>query len=91
MEEAIADDPMVFGKSLRTQITEVIVNPLGSMSMADLRPKVTIIDGLDECLGQDQRTEEYRRSSENAQLEILDAIGYALEQKKLPLRILIAS
>ncbi|RXW11452.1 hypothetical protein EST38_g14403 [Candolleomyces aberdarensis] len=77
---AIEKDPLIFSQSLQDQITALIVRPFEYIrdSQADLRniPYAILIDGLDECKGEDR------------QAELLIAIR---EVDGLPFRIFIAS
>ncbi|RXW24252.1 hypothetical protein EST38_g1614 [Candolleomyces aberdarensis] len=83
---AIVKDPLVFEKSLKTQMNKLIVNPIEhlspelSKSEPSTLPYAILIDGLDEC------TDEQR------QAELLRTIDDCLLQNDaLPFRIFIAS
>ncbi|KAJ2922316.1 hypothetical protein H1R20_g14779, partial [Candolleomyces eurysporus] len=83
---AVFKDPLIFEKSLKTQMNKLIVDPFEDLSrnfskseLATL-PYAILIDGLDEC------TDEQR------QAELLATIDDCLLQKDtLPFRIFIAS
>ncbi|KIM36941.1 hypothetical protein M413DRAFT_31332 [Hebeloma cylindrosporum] len=82
--EIVAKDPTIFSRSLVTQITKLIVEPLQStlsnqnISQANVA-KFIVIDGLDEC------------DSAQAQLEILDALTSFTSACSFPLLFLVAS
>ncbi|KAJ7035191.1 hypothetical protein C8F04DRAFT_1233840 [Mycena alexandri] len=77
ISQRVEDDPSILDRSLSTQLQDLILEPcqrgLGG------RILVIIIDGLDECQGQD------------VQQEILRSIGNAIHKPHLSLRLLIAS
>ncbi|KAF5316188.1 hypothetical protein D9619_006085 [Psilocybe cf. subviscida] len=63
---AIREDPLVFDLSLQEQVDRLIVAPLIAVSRSSsgpLRPKVVVVDGLDEC-----------RKEHNAQRRVVDAL-----------------
>lgn len=85
---AISSDPLIFTRSLRTQLDSIILKPLAdliSCSKTDQKlagrtyPYVVIIDGLDECNGSGNR--KY----------ILASFASALKAIPVPLIFLIAS
>ncbi|KAJ2932666.1 hypothetical protein H1R20_g4440, partial [Candolleomyces eurysporus] len=87
MGTAVAKDPLIFTKSLKTQMETLIVAPFdylrcnskGSELSAQLRNAI-LIDGLDEC------TDEQR------QAEVLSTIHECLiKNENMPFRIFIAS
>jgi len=59
IEKAIERNPMIFQLALETQIAELILQPLllfeKNTETHDF-PRLIIIDGLDECVGQDVQT-----------------------------------
>ncbi|KAJ7909180.1 hypothetical protein B0H13DRAFT_1616790 [Mycena leptocephala] len=75
ISRTVEENPTLVGRSLRVQLRELILKPC--LGLEDL-PWVIIIDGLDECEGQ------------NVQQEILRLIRYSTQQRR-PLRFLIAS
>ncbi|KAJ2925834.1 hypothetical protein H1R20_g11260, partial [Candolleomyces eurysporus] len=86
ISEAVTKDPLIFKKSLKTQIHRLIVRPFEDLSRtiskAELAalPYAILIDGLDEC------TDEQR------QAELLATIDECvLQNDALPFRIFIAS
>ncbi|RXW23590.1 hypothetical protein EST38_g2268 [Candolleomyces aberdarensis] len=86
ISEAVTKDPLIFKKSLKTQMHRLIIRPFEDLSRtiskAELAalPYAILIDGLDEC------TDEQR------QAELLATIDECLLQNDaLPFRIFIAS
>ncbi|KAF7336334.1 putative nwd2 protein [Mycena venus] len=73
----VGKDPSIVDKSFPIQLQKLIVEPCQKIPLS--RPVIIIIDGLDECDG------------ENIQQEILNSIGNAISGERLPLRFLIAS
>ncbi|KAF9554094.1 hypothetical protein CPC08DRAFT_767009 [Agrocybe pediades] len=56
----IEDDPLVFGRSIRTQFFTLIVRPLSAVlanltAISNTTPRLIIIDGLDECSAVDSQ------------------------------------
>lgn len=82
----LKDSRLIFGKSLATQMRQLILQPL-KQAMANRQvgegnvpwPKLIVIDGLDEC------------QSEAAQENILRALYTAIKQGLFPFRVLVAS
>ena len=83
MEAAIDNDPHLLSRTLITQFTALIINPLERLfetsvgEYTDL-PYLIIIDGLDECM-------------DGTQVQILDMIFAIGKCSKFPFRFLIAS
>ncbi|KAJ2915670.1 hypothetical protein MD484_g4767, partial [Candolleomyces efflorescens] len=78
---AIAQDVVIFKRSVRTQMLNLLVGPLKSLRercLASL-PHAILIDGLDECKGEDR------------QAELLTVIRECLLAKNLPFRVFISS
>jgi hypothetical protein len=81
---AVAQDTVIFKRSLRTQMDSLIVHPLrylregAGLDLATL-PHAILIDGLDECRGEDR------------QEELLIAIRECLLADDLPFCIFISS
>jgi hypothetical protein len=73
----VEDNPSILDRSLSSQLQKLIIEPCQQINPR--RPAVIVIDGLDECEGQD------------IQQEILRSIGNAIHGEYLPLRFLIAS
>ncbi|KAF8203564.1 hypothetical protein K438DRAFT_573649 [Mycena galopus ATCC 62051] len=71
------NDPAVLDKSLSVQLERLVMAPL--QSLVPTRTMAVVIDGLDECEG------------ENIQQEIIELLGKAVTQLHCPLRFLIAS
>ncbi|KAJ2929199.1 hypothetical protein H1R20_g7896, partial [Candolleomyces eurysporus] len=83
IKAAVESDPLIFSKSLRTQMSTLIVAPSQQcqgmgMNLTTL-PYAILIDGLDECTGEDR------------QAELLTAIKEGLLITGLSFRIFIAS
>jgi len=81
---AIERDPLIFTKSLAVQFKSLIVSPLQPLAEAGFfgeptSRRLVIIDGLDEC------------SDSKVQKNILDVLGNAHRQHRLPLIFLFAS
>lgn len=82
---AIHNDPLIFSRSLPTQLLSLIVKPLGprvkSGYFDDLRKsrRVIVIDGIDECLDPAQ------------QISILKSMGNMFQAHRVPLSLLICS
>jgi hypothetical protein len=81
---AIERDPLIFSKSLAVQFKSLIVAPLQSLAETGFFTQPTsrrlvIIDGLDEC------------SDPKVQRNILEVLGSANQQHRLPLIFLFAS
>ncbi|KAJ7489271.1 hypothetical protein FB451DRAFT_1080788 [Mycena latifolia] len=79
VSERIEDDPSIFDKSHSMQLQKLIIEPTQDSDSGLTRTFVIIIDGLDECEGQD------------IQQEILRSIGNSFQRSHLPLRFLVAS
>jgi hypothetical protein len=86
ISEAVTQDPLIFKKTLRTQMHRLIIRPFEEFSRATPEPDLAtlpyaiLIDGLDEC------TDEQR------QAELLATIDDCLlRNEALPFRVFIAS
>ena len=82
IEAAASKDPVIFMKSLDSQIRHLIVDPLKQMLAEPHNPsfpRLIVIDGLDEC------------SPQELQTSILTAIHTAFKQDSFPFRVLICS
>ncbi|KAJ2930614.1 hypothetical protein H1R20_g6485, partial [Candolleomyces eurysporus] len=83
IKSAVESDLLIFDKSLRTQMTTLIAEPtLRCKRMGtDLTtlPHAILIDGLDECTGEDR------------QAELLTAVKECLLIDGLPFRVFVAS
>ncbi|KAJ2923508.1 hypothetical protein H1R20_g13587, partial [Candolleomyces eurysporus] len=83
---AVTKDPLIFKKSLKTQMNRLIISPFEDLSKAISKPELTalpyviLIDGLDEC------TDEQRQAELLATLD--DCL---LQNDALPFRIFISS
>ena len=83
MESVIENDPLILSRSLMTQFTTLIVEPLEhlfeiSMEEQVNRPNLIIIDGLDECM-------------DGTQAQILEMIYAVGKRSKFPFLFLVAS
>ncbi|KAJ2925269.1 hypothetical protein H1R20_g11812, partial [Candolleomyces eurysporus] len=100
---AVNHDPLIFTRSLQTQMDVLIVRPFKSLrrsEQCDLStvPYAILIDGLDECNGKPITNANLRHvnavtecKAEDRQAELLTAIKNTLLNNDLPFRILIAS
>ena len=82
IDEAATRDPLIFMKSLSSQIRHLIVHPLKHMLAGPHTssfPMLIVIDGLDEC------------SPVESQSNILTVIHTAFSQNSFPFRVLISS
>jgi len=84
--DAVEQDPALFSCSFDTQIQVLIVKPLNAAAKEEAlapillsRPRLIILDGLDEC------------STTSAQTQILNALSTATKHLDIPLFFLIAS
>jgi len=84
--EALEQDPALFSCSIEAQIQALIVKPLNAAvneeALAPIlfpRPRLIILDGLDEC------------GTTEAQTQILNALSTAAKHLQIPLFFLIAS
>jgi hypothetical protein len=84
--EALKQDPALFSRSIEAQIQAVIVKPLNAVAADETlapillsRPRLIILDGLDEC------------RTTSAQTHILNALSTAVKDLHIPLCFLIAS
>ncbi|RXW15164.1 hypothetical protein EST38_g10687 [Candolleomyces aberdarensis] len=82
--KAIEDNPLIFRKRLGTQMDTLIVAPFQRVSASggldsSTFPHAILIDGLDECSGEDNQD------------ELLSTIKCCLLDNDLPFRIFIAS
>ncbi|KAJ7926306.1 hypothetical protein B0H13DRAFT_1705417 [Mycena leptocephala] len=77
ISQSVENDPALVNKSLSIQLQNLIVEPYQQIIPSPRA--VIIIDGLDECDGQ------------NVQQEILRSICCAIHDMKLPIRFLITS
>lgn len=85
LETVIENDPMIFDKSMDTQLHWLIVEPLKDLVLSGFfddkynSPRLILIDGLDECGDQDNRR------------LILRALARALREHHIPILFLISS
>ena len=84
--EAVEHDPALFSCSIQVQIEALIIKPLNAVAnnkkLAPTllsRPRLIILDGLDEC------------RTTSAQTHILNALSTAVKHFRIPLCFLIAS
>ena len=85
IDSAIQVDPSIFDKSIQTQMETLVMLPLEKArttvirAVADKWPKLIIVDGLDECNGQ------------QIQRSIIHVLSSALLSRRIPLILLVAS
>ncbi|KAF8812077.1 hypothetical protein BYT27DRAFT_7208025 [Phlegmacium glaucopus] len=84
IEKAIEEDPSLLSRSLETQLKAIIVEPFSKISTnlssrPETRPRLIVIDGLDEC--QESR----------AQSSIIHLFSQLILHHKLPFAILFGS
>ena len=60
INEVVANDPSIPTKALEVQLKKLILEPLQQVSGESKRPIVIIIDGLDECEGEDMQSDILR-------------------------------
>ena len=84
--EAVEGDPALFSCSIEAQIEALIVKPLNVVATDETlspillsRPRLIILDGLDEC------------RTTSSQTHILNALSTAVKNLRIPLCFLIAS
>jgi len=84
--EALDRDPAAFSRSIQAQIQALIIKPLNAAAINEAlaptllsRPRLIIVDGLDEC------------SPTSSQTHILNALSTAVTNLNIPLCFLIAS
>jgi len=84
--KAVEQDPALFSCSIQAQIQALIIKPLNAAANDETltpallsRPRLIILDGLDEC------------HTTSAQTQILNAISTAIKDLNIPLCFLIAS
>jgi hypothetical protein len=84
--EALDRDPAVFSRSIEAQSQALIIKPLNAVAIDETlapillsRPRLIILDGLDEC------------RTTSAQTHILSALSTAVKHLHIPLFFLIAS
>ncbi|KAF8178713.1 hypothetical protein BJ912DRAFT_1146197 [Pholiota molesta] len=81
---AVEQDPLVFSRTLLSQMQALIIKPLndaaGALTQITVaQPRLVIIDGLDEARG------------ETAQKDLLHVLATSIQQLRIPLIFLIAS
>ncbi|KAF8147708.1 hypothetical protein B0H34DRAFT_280863 [Crassisporium funariophilum] len=84
IDDMMEINPSIMTRSTEAQIQSLLIEPLTALSIApqghaDSWPRMIIVDGLDECQGQE------------VQVNILKAMSAALVKKGLPLVLPIAS
>jgi len=84
--EVVERDPALFSRSIQAQIQALIIKPLNAVATDKTltrtllsRPRLIILDGLDEC------------RTTSAQTQILNALSTAAKRLRIPLFFLIAS
>ena len=56
INEVVANDPSIPTKEIEIQLQKLILEPLQQVSEQSMQPIVIIIDGLDECEGEDEQS-----------------------------------
>ncbi|KAJ2924210.1 hypothetical protein H1R20_g12892, partial [Candolleomyces eurysporus] len=84
IRKAIEKDPPIFTRTIQTQMDTLVVRPFKELQVnvdfdAGSFPHAMLIDGLDECAGEER------------QAELLSTIKHCLLDNDLPFRIFIAS
>lgn len=83
IQQGLENDPMIFSKSLETQLHHLVTKPLLNIPknsiVTESWPRLIIIDGLDEC------------NDGDIQEAIVNSFASALTQYALPFRVLILS
>jgi hypothetical protein len=79
IENIVQNDPLIFSRAINTQFSKLVIGPLLQVSKESDPRKVIILDGLDECDGDDK------------QCGIIDVICTAVSQHRLPFCFLLAS
>ena len=85
--QALDQDPAIFSRSIQAHIQALIIKPLNaatidktlSPTLLQARPRLIILDGLDEC------------SNTSSQTHILNALSTAIKDLYMPLWFFIAS
>ncbi|RXW17452.1 hypothetical protein EST38_g8399 [Candolleomyces aberdarensis] len=100
---AVKRDPLIFSRSIQSQMEGLIVLPFESLRRSeeidiDAFPYAILIDGLDECKGEPndsmdppQLAIDDRCGGEDRQAELLGAIRHCILNNNLPFRVCIAS
>ncbi|KAJ2926462.1 hypothetical protein H1R20_g10636, partial [Candolleomyces eurysporus] len=100
---AVKHDPLIFSRSIQSQMERLIVLPFESFRKSaqiniDTFPYAILIDGLDECKGEPNHTADPthldgdgRLQGEDRQAELLAAIRHCILNNDLPFRVFIAS
>ncbi|KDR73014.1 hypothetical protein GALMADRAFT_73198 [Galerina marginata CBS 339.88] len=78
IENAITNDPSIIDKSMELQLQRLIMEPLQALDLS-VRPTVIVIDGLDECEG------------ENMQCHILQLLGSVFDHGIIPICFIVGS
>ncbi|KAJ2927794.1 hypothetical protein H1R20_g9296, partial [Candolleomyces eurysporus] len=97
---AVEHDPLIFSRSLETQMNVLVVRPFENLRSEEYDistfPYAILIDGLDECQDEPSISMELGRveakyKAEDRQAELLAATKNSLLNNNLPFRIFIAS
>ncbi|KAJ2924141.1 hypothetical protein H1R20_g12950, partial [Candolleomyces eurysporus] len=97
---AVEHDPLIFSRSLETQMNVLVVRPFENLRSEEYDistfPYAILIDGLDECQDEPSISMELGRveakyKAEDRQAELLAATKNSLLNNDLPFRIFIAS
>ncbi|TEB40244.1 hypothetical protein FA13DRAFT_60378 [Coprinellus micaceus] len=91
---ALDRDPLIFKRDLQAQVDALILTPLRNVSgRSDRRgwPQLFLVDGLDECVGDEQSTQGTGRGKGEVHQEILSVLVRASDDPAFPFHIIIAS
>lgn len=78
IEDILRHDPAILSKPIQKQLQGLLIQPLNQLKLLE-SPIFLIIDGLDECEGED------------TQCEIISLLAQLARQSSLPLRFLVFS
>ncbi|KAF8893154.1 hypothetical protein CPB84DRAFT_1748618 [Gymnopilus junonius] len=89
IENIVKRDPHIFTRTLEVQSQALIIDPIISVYQENNcgvnYPRIIIVDGLDECLGEKQSQDIEK------QTEVLQVLHWTLSQLPIPFALLIAS
>ncbi|KAJ2922606.1 hypothetical protein H1R20_g14474, partial [Candolleomyces eurysporus] len=94
VENAVKQNPMILTKTLEIQLRKLIIEPFKALGdTKDIRNRLIIVDGLDECINSDRESRverKYAEDRETVQVRVLNLIR-SLVSHQLPLFFLILS
>ncbi|KAJ3538051.1 hypothetical protein NMY22_g5326 [Coprinellus aureogranulatus] len=93
--DAVNTNLLVFNSSVQEQLRVLIIQPLAKLDLVrdhNFWPKVLLVDGLDECDGDEGgSTSQLQTSRERNHREIIATLARAAADPSFPFRIVIAS